>query len=250
MDPSLPRNVPDIEVMVIPITGLVESVPGVSLFTWYATLVQPFSRGSVELASTDPQDNPRLNHPMLKDKRDMETMHKAIRFSMRLSEEFQTRYPHPAPLTFGPGMDLAHLDEIYSEENRLIGAKMPQITPAVATAPVDHVGSTVSKRVAIKAQKNMRQLSWRTVTDEEIDAYVRRTASSCFHISSTCRMSEDPKDGVVDQRLRVHGFQNLRIADASVFPMVTSAHTMAPTIMVAERCADFVKEDWKERKGK
>lgn len=248
MDASVPRNIPDIEVMVIPITGLVEIIPGVSLLTLYATVVQPYSRGSVELASADPEDHPRMNHPMLKDKRDLATMHKAIRFAMRMMDEFQTRYPGPAPLTFGPGMDLGHLDEIYSEEIRLTGAKMPEIGVKPVTALVDSIGSTVSKRVAIKARNNLRHLSWRTVTEEEIDAYVRRTASSCFHVSSTCRMSVDPKDGVVNQRLRVHGFQNIRIADASVFPIVTSAHTMAPAIMVAERCADFLKEDWKKRK--
>lgn len=252
MDASVPRNIPDIEVMVIPITGLVRTIPGVSLFTLYATVVQPYSRGSVELASTDPEDHPRMDHPMLKDRRDLDTMHKAVRFAMRLIDEFQTRYPRPAPLTFGPGMDLGHLDEIYGEEIRVTGAKMPEIKleSVPPTVPVDTIGLTVSKRVTTKAQKSLRELSWRTVTDSEMDAYVKRTATSSYHVSSTCRMSVDAKDGVVDQRLRVHGFQNLRIADASVFPVVTSAHTMAPTIMVAERCVDFMKEDWKEKKEK
>lgn len=57
-------------------------------------------------------------------------------------------------------------------------------------------------------------------------------------------MSNSAESGVVDQQLRVHGFQNLRIADASVFPEVPSGHTMAPVMMVAERCADFVKDVW------
>lgn len=240
MDASTPNNIPDIEVMVIPITGLIEMVPGKSLFTWYTTLVQPFSRGTVGLASTNPLDHARLNHPMLKDQRDLETMHKAIRFAMRLADEFQSVYPHAAPLTFGPGMDLGLLDKIYNTENRLTGAKVPEFK----------AGTTMAEGLVEKAQEGMRKLNWRTVTDEEIDAYIRRTASSCFHVSSTCRMSNSPEDGVVDQRLKVHGFENLRIADASVFPVVTSAHTMAPTIMVAERCADFLKEEWMERKGK
>ncbi|KAK4248229.1 alcohol oxidase [Corynascus novoguineensis] len=248
MDPFLPRNVPDIEVMVIPVTALVESVPGISLSSWYATIVQPYSRGTVEIASTDPEQYPRLDHPMLKDNRDLTTMHKAVRFAMRLTEEFQSVYPHPVPFTFGPGMDLAYLDTIYSKENSLSGATVPEVK--TVPAPVDKIGPTMSKDIAGKAQNQLRELSWRTVTDEDIDAYIRRTASSCYHVASTCRMSRDPKDGVVDQRLKVHGFQNLRIADASVFPFVTSAHTMAPTIMVAERCADFLKEDWRERKDK
>ncbi len=64
------------------------------------------------------------------------------------------------------------------------------------------------------------KLDWRALSDEEIDAYVRRTGGTCLHFSSTCRMSNDPTDGVVDQRLRVQGLTNLRIADASVFPKI------------------------------
>ena len=47
--------------------------------------------------------------------------------------------------------------------------------------------------------------------------------------------------GVVDDELRVYGARNLRIADASIFPIVPSAHPQAPVAMIAERCADFVK---------
>lgn len=69
-------------------------------------------------------------------------------------------------------------------------------------------------------------------------------ASASLHPSCTCRMSNDPQSGVVDQRLRVHGVRNLRIADTSVFPRMLSSHTMWPAIMVGERCADFIKKDW------
>ncbi|KAF1950323.1 choline dehydrogenase [Byssothecium circinans] len=85
---------------------------------------------------------------------------------------------------------------------------------------------------------------WRDVTDDEIDDYMRRVAHTALHFSSTCPMGTNEKQGVVDQRLLVFGFRNLRIADASVFPKSVSAHTMAPVLMVAERCADFVKSAW------
>lgn len=86
--------------------------------------------------------------------------------------------------------------------------------------------------------------SWKTATDEEIDDFVRSRLCSTLHATSTCRMAREEEDGVVGQDLRVYGFKNLRVADASVFPSITSAHTVAPTYMVAERCADFVKETW------
>lgn len=62
-------------------------------------------------------------------------------------------------------------------------------------------------------------------------------------------MSNDEKTGVVDQQLRVYGFTNFRLADTSVFPKIPSCHTMAPVMAVAERCADFVKAAWEEKKG-
>ncbi|KAM0331267.1 hypothetical protein ACHAQA_002937 [Verticillium albo-atrum] len=86
--------------------------------------------------------------------------------------------------------------------------------------------------------------SWRDATDEEIDAFVKKRIASTLHATSTCRMAKEAEGGVVGQDLKVHGFRNLRVADASVFPMILSAHTVAATYMVAERCADFVKSEW------
>lgn len=54
-------------------------------------------------------------------------------------------------------------------------------------------------------------------------------------------MAPEEEQGVVDDELRVHGIQGLRIADCSIFPVIPSAHPQAPVVMVAERCADFIK---------
>jgi choline dehydrogenase len=53
-------------------------------------------------------------------------------------------------------------------------------------------------------------------------------------------MGASMDDSVVDSRLKVHGVEGLRVVDASVFPTVTSANTNAPTLMVAQRGADFI----------
>ncbi|ETS77919.1 hypothetical protein PFICI_09981 [Pestalotiopsis fici W106-1] len=87
--------------------------------------------------------------------------------------------------------------------------------------------------------------NWRELGDEEIDEYVRSSIQSVVHLGCTCRMAREEDGGVVDDELKVYGFKNLRVADASIFPRIPAAHTMAPTYMVAERCSQFIKDAWK-----
>ena len=77
-------------------------------------------------------------------------------------------------------------------------------------------------------------------SDETIDAYVRATAKTVYHPTSTCRMGVDA-NAVVDPQCRVHGVEGLRVVDASVMPMVTSGNTNAPTIMIAVKAADLIR---------
>lgn len=83
----------------------------------------------------------------------------------------------------------------------------------------------------------------RCQSDEEMLAYIRECAWTVFHPCGTCRMGDDPARSVVDARLRVHGVPGLRVADASVFPNVTSGNTNAPSIMVGERASSLILED-------
>jgi len=73
---------------------------------------------------------------------------------------------------------------------------------------------------------------------DEMIAAIREDASTCWHLSSSCRMGTD-SSAVVDPELRVHGLENLRVADVSVFPTMPSGNTNAPTMMVAEKAADL-----------
>jgi len=85
-------------------------------------------------------------------------------------------------------------------------------------------------------------------SDDELLAYARELGSTVFHATCSCRMGSDPL-AVVDDRLRVHGIDALRVIDASVMPSVTSTNTNAPTIMIAEKGADILKEDTRARHG-
>ncbi|MEI8152707.1 MAG: choline dehydrogenase [Hyphomicrobiales bacterium] len=77
-------------------------------------------------------------------------------------------------------------------------------------------------------------------SDDEIDAYIRRTATSVFHPLGTCRMGTDA-DAVVDTQLRVRGVEGLRVADASVMPDMIGAHINAAVIMIADKISDVIR---------
>ncbi len=79
--------------------------------------------------------------------------------------------------------------------------------------------------------------------DDALLADFRARADTVYHPTSTCMMGPDPATSVVDARLCVHGVENLRVIDASVFPTITSGNTNAPTVMVAEKGASMVLED-------
>ena len=77
--------------------------------------------------------------------------------------------------------------------------------------------------------------------DDLLDAYMLRTVGTARHVSGTCKMgpASDPL-AVVDQDLRVHGLEGIRVADPSILPNVVRANTNATAIMIGERVADFV----------
>lgn len=82
-------------------------------------------------------------------------------------------------------------------------------------------------------------------SDEFYECYVRYMSNTLYHPTGTAKMGPDSDSGaVVDARLRVKGVRNLRVADASVMPEITSGHTNAPTIMIGEKAADMIQEDW------
>jgi len=81
-------------------------------------------------------------------------------------------------------------------------------------------------------------------TDAELATAAGNIGTTIFHPTCTAKMGSDPM-AVVDARLRVHGLQGLRVVDASVMPTITSGNTNSPTIMIAEKAADMMKEDAK-----
>ncbi|MEE3013074.1 MAG: mycofactocin system GMC family oxidoreductase MftG [Chloroflexota bacterium] len=79
-------------------------------------------------------------------------------------------------------------------------------------------------------------------TDDNLDKWMRKTVFNTTHASGTCKIGPDSDPlAVVDQHLNIHGLRNIKVADASVMPNVIRANTNCTTIMIGERCADWIK---------
>jgi choline dehydrogenase len=127
----------------------------------------------------------------------------------------------------------------------------PAIQPRYFTAQNDRdtIVAGLKALRGIMNQKVMRQYiaeelqpGEACVSDDDFLAFSRATATTVYHPTSTCRMGSDP-NAVVDERLRVHGFERLRVIDASIMPTVASGNTNAAAVMIGEKGADMILQD-------
>jgi len=123
------------------------------------------------------------------------------------------------------------LNYLSTDEDRRVAARSMRMTRRI---------------MAAKALARYAPQEWRPGPSVDDDEGLVKAAgdlgTTIFHPVGTCRMGRDASS-VVDERLRVHGIEHLRVIDASVMPRITSGNTNAPTYMIAERGAELVLED-------
>ncbi len=83
-------------------------------------------------------------------------------------------------------------------------------------------------------------------SDKDIRDFIRQSAETIYHPVGTCKMGNDPM-AVVDEQLRVHGVPGLRVVDASIMPLLIGGNTNAPTVMIAEKASDMIREGERAR---
>ncbi|MGO3153726.1 MAG: GMC family oxidoreductase [Galactobacter sp.] len=128
------------------------------------------------------------------------------------------------------------------------GADDPIAVDVAALAgPTDAQRLAVSVRQMLEIGKQEALSSWGpteiypgpdVVTDDDLDQYVRDSVVTYHHQVGTCRMGTDVEAVVDPSTFAVRGVTGLRVADASIMPKIPAGNTNAPTIMIAERCAD------------
>ncbi|WP_434383146.1 GMC family oxidoreductase [Melittangium boletus] len=158
-----------------------------------------------------------------------------------VSAEIAAQYPVPShSFCLAPGLvRVQSRGHVRMKTARHDGPLEIQPRLLAEQADVDALVAGLELGLDIASQPAFREIAHRWVAPpkrlsrEEAVAFVRRASSPYFHPVGTCAMGSG-EAAVVDARLRVHGLEGLRIADASVMPTIPSAGTLAPTVMIAE----------------
>lgn len=192
---------------------------------------RPYSRGRVQLASTDPHAPPRVELNLLADERDALRMAMGVRRVARIVQSSALHH-HPDdffPAAFSPRVKaLSRFSTANAALTRMLGYMLD--TPAPLRRWIIDTFVTGGLRMSALLE-----------SDSELDAFIRKYVFGVWHASGTCRMGPaGDRLAVTDMQGRVHGVAQLRVVDASLMPSLPSANTNIPTIMIAEKIADAI----------
>jgi len=196
-----------------------------------SALYAPFSKGSVTLAQADPRAHPRIDFRMLDDPRDAPRVVMAARLAERLLRDPAVAASYSEAFLLPPGMAL-------NQFNRpgLAGLALAASARLALNAPGPLRRLAVRRAIGASMPLAARR-GEHEITDDELLA----TIAPMGHPAGTCTMG-DPRDPdtVVDGDSRVGGVEHLYVVDASVMPVIPSANTNLPTLMLAEHAAERI----------
>jgi 5-(hydroxymethyl)furfural/furfural oxidase len=204
---------------------------GVRLGSFLMWVNQPFSRGTVTLASADPRAEPVVAFDMLSDRRDLDRLMDGVRGAAALFASNPLAAVATSAFPTSYSERVRRIGEVNMKNRILTG-----ILGVLLDGPEPMRGALIKGLIT-----EGDDLDTLLADDDALEAYVRRCVAGTWHPSCTCRMgrADDPM-AVTDNQGRVHGVEGLRVTDASVMPAVPRANTNIPVIMIAEKIADAV----------
>lgn len=201
-----------------------------SLFFW---VNKSCSRGFLKLASADPAAEPHVDFRMLSDRRDLDRLKMALRMGAEvLLDPHMDGHRGPVfPSSYSPRVARIAVPGAWNALQRGVLSGLLDLAGPLRSALV---------RAAITLGTTMEGL---LRDDGAMTEFVRRHVGGTWHPSGTCRMgAENDPAAVTSPTGRVHRVGCLRVADAALMPSIPCANTNVPTIMIAERIADFVQD--------
>jgi len=193
------------------------------------SLLKPMARGQVSLVSADPFDYPLVEFNFTGHELDLRRLMIGFRRSVEI-------LAHPAVrdmtrLTFPVKFNdrLRQLNRV-TTANKIRSAAIARLIEAVPPLAGPIFATLADRRVDLSALVQ---------DDAALAAHIQENVAGTFHPVGTCRMgAASDRDAVTDPSGRVHGFEGLRVIDASIMPTIPRGNTNIPTIMVAEKLAD------------
>lgn len=191
-------------------------------------LWKPFSRGRVTLVSSDARQYPLVEFNFVDDERDLARMKWGFRFVVDLlsSETVRPLIGRPFPVRFTDRLRRLNQKTAANAWQSIIIARLLDLSPAI------------SDRVLARLTGGAEPLDQLVADESRLAEHIRTNIAGTFHVSGTCRIgAADDAGAVVDPMGRVRGVENLRVADASIMPIIPRANTNLPTLMIAEKLA-------------
>lgn len=226
-------DVPEADMVMMAVCRSAWHAIGTRIGTLSSYIGRSYSTGEVRLTSPNPDDEPYVNFNWLSDQRDMDRMVDAFRRMANILHSGSV--PEYMSNLFASR---------FSQRVRDVSQKNLKnaVVTRIAAAMMDS-SAVLRKFLFDKIISDCLPLPELLADSAKLERHVRDNVQSAWHASCTCRMGDPANpDTVLDPSGKVVGAENLFVADASAMPEVSRTNTNIPTIMIAERVAEMIKQ--------